>query len=206
MYLPETFKETDLRALQDVIDRYSFGLLVTAEHGEASADHLPFLLRREQGRYGTLVSHVARPNPLADALRRAHPCLVIFRGPHGYISPTWYTRDDTVPTWNYVAVHVRGTPQIIDNESDLRRDLEEITRKHEYPEDGWTLRKVEHRPELLQRILGFHVAITSIQGKFKLGQNKSKEDVASVLKRSNGERAIDPILANYMKIALERRG
>src|ERR1700759_3803266 len=106
MYVPSHFAETDLATLHDFIERYSFGLLVSQVDGQPFGTHLPFLLDRSAP-HGTLIGHMARANPHWQSLRE-QPALVVFAGPHAYISPTWYEAANVVPTWNYTAVHVSG--------------------------------------------------------------------------------------------------
>src|SRR5262249_43344267 len=108
MYIPTSFVETDATKLFDFIQQHSFGLLVSASEGEPFATHLPFLVDRSSGTHGCVLSHMAKANP---QWRQAagKTVLVVFTGPHSYVSPTWYEADDVVPTWNYSAVHVYGT-------------------------------------------------------------------------------------------------
>src|SRR4051812_5840105 len=107
MYVPAAFAEPDRGRLHEFIEAYSFGLLVSSHRGPF-ATHLPFLLDRTAGPHGTLVGHMARANPQWHDLD-GREVLAVFSGPHAYVSPSWYEADDVVPTWNYVAVHARGT-------------------------------------------------------------------------------------------------
>jgi transcriptional regulator len=99
MYLPQAFAQSDVAELQAFIETYPFGTLVVPR-GDAPPEvsHLPFLVRRS-GERGALVSHVARANPIWQAFDARTPALAIFHGPHGYISPAWYTSRNEVPTW-----------------------------------------------------------------------------------------------------------
>src|SRR5688572_23601686 len=108
MYIPATFAETDRNKLFEFIEQYSFATLVSTSGAEPIASRLPFLFDRQAGPHGRLLGHMARANPqwkTADGTR----VLVMFDGPHAYISPTWYESRQVVPTWNYVAVHAYGT-------------------------------------------------------------------------------------------------
>src|SRR6187455_2668099 len=104
MYTPAAFAENDLTKLHDAIERYSFGMLITQENGAPVGTHIPFLLDRNGGPNGCLIGHMARAN---EQWKHADgsTVLAVFSGPHTYISPTWYEAANTVPTWNYVAVH-----------------------------------------------------------------------------------------------------
>src|SRR5689334_11890616 len=113
MYIPPHFAASDPQLGLDIIDRHSFATLVTVHDGLPFATHLPLLLE-QRGPRRTLVGHVARANPKWQHLELGQRVLAVFAGPHAYVSPTWYEpRPDNVPTWNYVAVHVRGRPRLL---------------------------------------------------------------------------------------------
>src|ERR1700729_1397013 len=114
MYIPAAFAESDLAKLHDFIQTNSFGVLVSQVDGEPFASHLPFLLDRNSGPHGCLIGHMARANPQWQSAH-GQSVLAIFPGPHAYISPTWYESENVVPTWNYVAVHVYGTFQVVED-------------------------------------------------------------------------------------------
>src|SRR5437868_7041638 len=105
MYIPAHFREDDPERLHSLIQEYSFGMLVTCEVGRPFASHLPFLLDTGRGPQGTLRAHLARANPQWQSFASGQEALVIFQGPHAYLSPSWYETHPSVPTWNYAAVH-----------------------------------------------------------------------------------------------------
>jgi len=109
--------------------------------------------------------------------------MVIFTGPHAYISPNWYANSLAVPTWNYVTVHVYGTPRIIEPGAGLEAILDATVKKHEagLPEPWTPDLPDEMKAKLQQAIVGFEIEITRIEGKFKLGQNRSPEDQRKML-------------------------
>src|SRR3954469_15609634 len=113
MYIPAAFAERDLTKLHDFIEQHSFGLLVSQVDGLPFASHLPFLLDRTAGPHGTLIGHMARANPQWRTLA-GQMALVVFSGPHAYVSPTWYEAANTVPTWNYAAVHATGRAEVVE--------------------------------------------------------------------------------------------
>ena len=176
MYVPAHFAENDLQLLHDFIDQNSFGVIVSQVEGLPFATHLPFLLEREDGRYGTLTGHMARANPQCDSAGE-QTVLVIFSGPHTYISPSWYEAENVVPTWNYVAVHVTGKLQIIRDSSKLYEIVQTLTGKYEksrlkpWSFDGMTT----FAERLLTQITGFRLEIERIEGKWKLSQNQPIE-------------------------------
>ncbi len=183
MYLPEHFAEPSPAVLHRLIQAHPLGTLVT--HGDTGLDanHLPFLLDAEQGEAGALLAHVARANPLWQNLANGTPVLVIFQGPQGYISPSWYPgKQDShrrVPTWAYEVVHAHGTLQVHDDEKFLRGVLARLTRTHEATQPApWKMgdAPAAYLHEQLQRIVGIEVRITRLVGKRKLNQNHERRD------------------------------
>lgn len=164
----------------------SFALLVTAGTPGLVATHLPFLYDEARGANGTLFAHLARANPQWKSFAAGAEALVIFQGEHGYISPTWYASypaTEHVPTWNYEAVHAYGVPQVVEDESRVLALLESTIRTYEAP--GSIYSATKQSPDYLQRmikaIVAFEIPITRLEGKFKLSQNRSPEDAASVI-------------------------
>jgi transcriptional regulator len=179
IYLPDAFAEHDQDLVHELIERYSFGMLIApGEGGAPIIAHLPFLLDRALGAQGTLFVHVARANPIRGALEAGAPVLAIFRGPHGYVSPGWYTSRDEVPTWNYAVVHAHATPRLLDD-AGLLASLARLAAVHEEGQpDPWTLADLtaETRGRLLPAIAGFALGITALEAKLKLSQNRRPED------------------------------
>jgi transcriptional regulator len=175
MYIPPAFTESDPKKLHDFIERHSFGLLVS--HGaEPFASHLPFLIDRQAGPHGRLIGHMARANPQWQH-SSGNPVLVVFSGPHAYISPSWSEAENIVPTWNYVAVHVYGTFRLIDDHAALMRIVQDTVDRYEQamPQPWMINGSNEFFDRLLQMIVGFHIEIDRIEGKWKLNQNHSRE-------------------------------
>ena len=177
MYIPSHFRESDERVLEEFIDAYAFGTLVTIERGLPSASHLPFLYDRASR---TLHAHVARGNPQWQHVASHPDVLAMFQGPHGYVSPTWYA-EPGVPTWNYTAVHVYGRARTVDDAEAVARHVEKLAARFERGSAApWV---PEYDPRRLAGIVGIEIAIGEIQGKFKLSQNRSAEDRARVAAR-----------------------
>lgn len=184
MYLPEHFKETTPERIAAIIDGHPFGMLVTAPDGVPFVSHLPFIFERSAGTKGKLLCHMARANPQWQHFASCCEVLVVFQGPHAYISPSWYTSPG-VPTWNYAVVHLRGKPRFIEAEADLEALVERLTHVHEAGmESPWKPDLAdERRSRLLAMIVGVEIEVTDIQGKFKLGQNRSPEDRQNVIEK-----------------------
>lgn len=177
MYIPEHFKETDPERIISLVEDHPFGMMVTVHEGAPFVSHLPFLLDSSAARKGRLLGHMARANPQWRHFVENSEVLVVFQGPHGYVSPSWYVSPG-VPTWNYAVVHLRGKPRLIEEESELQALLERLTHAHEsHRPIPWQSGLVgERRAKLLEMIVGFEIEITEIQAKFKLSQNRSPED------------------------------
>lgn len=191
MYSPEHFKETNPERISALIKGNPLGMLITAPDGEPFVSHLPFILESSAGSQGKLLGHMARANPQWQHFVEGSKVLVVFQGPHAYVSPSWYSSPG-VPTWNYAVVHLRGIPRLLEGESELEALVEQITHVHEsnLPNPWKPNLTDERRSKLLSMIVGFEIEITHIQGKFKLSQNRPPEDQRSVvdkLSQSNNQ-------------------
>jgi transcriptional regulator len=188
MYNPRSYRNENPEELFALIRRYNFATLFTHRDGESFATHLPFMIDAARGPRGTLISHMARANPHWNAFEGAAPSMVVFMGPHAYISPAWYRSQETVPTWNYAVVHVTGTPRLITEMPGMRRIVTELVENHEAPlGHPWDVGKATVEEEL-PGIVGFEIPIDRLEGKFKLNQNRSREDqesVAATLEKSD---------------------
>jgi transcriptional regulator len=155
--------------------RHSFALLTSHGVGGLFASHLPLLFDAEVGPHGHLLGHMARANPQWRHV--AGEVLVVFSGPHAYISPTWYEAERVVPTWNYVAVHVYGTFQVVGERDELLGIARDMVRFYESPlPRPWDFDpESEYAHKMLQGIVGFRVEVTRMEGKWKLGQNHPEE-------------------------------
>lgn len=175
MYTPTSFAESDPETLARFILQYSFATLVSHDGATLTASHLPILLDSSDGKPATLLGHMARANSQWKAAQGSE-VLVIFQGPHAYISPRWYAEANTVPTWNYTAVHAQGNFELLDD----RETRELLTRTVSEYESGmespWSMDEndPEFHEKLVLQIVGFRIAITRLEGKWKLNQNHSE--------------------------------
>ena len=204
MYLPSHFTETDIAALHALMRAHDFALIIAARDGVLEAAHLPFLLDPERGPQGTLVAHMARANKLWRAFDGTAEVLVVFQGPHAYVSPRWYEDGGAgaVPTWNYAAVHAHGTPHLIEGEARTREILTRLAAMYEAENPSpWTLETApETVAKMLPGIVAFEIPIARLEGKWKLSQNRSAADragVASALSGSSdaGARGVAALMA-----------
>jgi transcriptional regulator len=194
MYVPAHFAVTDAAALHDFIERHSFAQLVTHLDGAPFVSHLPFLLDRAAGPNGTLVGHMARANPQWRH-GAGRPALVVFSGPHAYVSPTWYEAEHVVPTWNYTAVHATGVLHPVEDRDAVlgivRRTVETYEAAMPRPwSPDWSATFIDR---LLGQIVGFRIPIDRLEGKWKLNQNhppERREKVIRALEGRGGEESL----------------
>jgi transcriptional regulator len=186
VYLPPLFKEDRIAVLHDAIRASALATLVTMTPDGLIASHVPLLLDPDPAPYGTLIGHLARPNPQArGAIGEA---LAIFQGLDAYITPSWYaTKRETgkvVPTWNYVAIHAAGPITFFD---DPDRLLDVVTRLTEKQESGraapWAVSDApaDFVQGMLKGIVGFAIPLARLEGKWKMSQNRPAEDRAGVI-------------------------
>ncbi|MDR3633345.1 MAG: FMN-binding negative transcriptional regulator [Isosphaeraceae bacterium] len=175
MYIPTAFAESDTTKLHDFMRRYSFAVLTSQSEEGLVASHLPLLLDTQHGLHGRLIGHMARANPQWRGVDGE--VLVVFSGPHAYVSPSWYEAPGTVPTWNYVAVHAYGRFQIVEEEHLLLEILRRSVQAYEEPRlIPWVFDpSAGYVEKLLKAIVGFHIEITRLEGKWKLSQNQPDE-------------------------------
>ncbi|NWA37309.1 FMN-binding negative transcriptional regulator [Pseudomonas reactans] len=187
MYTPRAFALDDLPEIQQLIQHTRLAQLVTfGEHG-LLASHLPLLLNPDEGANGTLYGHLAKANPQWKDLQSGSEALVIFAGAEAYISPAFYPakaeHGKVVPTWNYIAVHAYGTPEVFSDAERLLSVVTALTDRHEAGRaQPW---KVSDAPAdyiegMLKAIVGFALPVERLIGKRKLSQNRSPADMAGV--------------------------
>jgi transcriptional regulator len=193
VYLPSAFTETREEILVAHIEQHDFGLLVTQGNAGLIASQIPFLIERRDGKL-YLEGHIALANPQGADLDGAADVLAIFAGPHAYISPSWYQAGPAVPTWNYATVHAYGAARRIDDAEWLRNLVDRLSQRHEAREAArW---RMEVLPEpyvasMLTGIVGIEIAVSRLEGKFKLSQNRPAADrpriIAALERREDAE-------------------
>ncbi|MEM0955345.1 MAG: FMN-binding negative transcriptional regulator [Pseudomonadota bacterium] len=194
MYRPSHFEEQDLQRIVDLIMTAPLATLVVNTFEGLVANHIPFVLSGNDLASSTLQAHIPRGNPLAELLAEAPPCLAIFHGPEGYVSPSYYAsklkHGRVVPTWNYAVVHVHGHAALIDDAGWLGEQMERLTALNEEQRDKpWKVSDApaEYTERLLGALVGIELTIDRIEAKTKASQNQPEENQRSVLAHMDRE-------------------
>jgi transcriptional regulator len=197
MHRPDHFRVEDIAQMHALMRARPFAALVSSRANGLYGTHLPTVLK-DDGANGLIECHLARANPHWKDLAVGNEALMIFQGPEGYITPSWYPskalHGKAVPTWNYAVVHAYGRPAVVQDKDWLRRHVTELTTQQEASEaQPWA---VSDAPEsyvdvMLRGIVGFRFAITRLEGKWKMSQNREMPDregvVAGLTARASGE-------------------
>ena len=180
------------------IDEFGFGVMISSADA-LSASHLPFILHADEGEQGVLYAHCAKANPHWENLEGQN-VLVIFTGPHAYISPSWYTTKPAVPTWNYTAVHAYGVASLLDPQQTLKA-VDQVVERYEPQlliERDIVTDQLKHK--MLAGIVGFKIELTKLEGQLKLGQNRSNDDQVGVYNALNSSKNVNDLaLSSYMQ-------
>jgi transcriptional regulator len=182
MYSPARFREPDTSQVIQLMKSFPFATIVTQAEGRPFVNHLPILVETRAEGEIVLIGHMAKANPQWKHFFNGE-ALVIFNGPHSYITPQWYQDPMNVPTWNYAVVHASGKATPIESvegiEDILKKSVHEFER---YEPNPWQYDLPEEfKADLVRAIVGFENKVSSLEGKFKLSQNRTPEDRKGVL-------------------------
>ncbi|CAM3276539.1 FMN-binding negative transcriptional regulator [Filibacter tadaridae] len=187
MYIPKYFKVTSVDEIRDFVQNNSFGTIVTTEQGKPIATHLPFGLdEKDDGYY--ITGHMAYGNPQWRTFETGEDVLVMFQGPHAYISSSWYEKEN-VPTWNYQAVHLYGKASILEKD-ELIKDLTIMLEKYEGNRKKpvlWDKLSPQLLESELKGIVGFKIKVEEIQAAYKLSQNRNETDFTNIIDKLQNE-------------------
>lgn len=207
MYTPPAFVTEDPDIIAGIIRAARLPILVSSGPAGIEATHLPLMYRPDAASHGRLVGHLARANRQWHALRDGAAAMAIFQAHDFYVSPSWYeTKRETgkvVPTWNYEAVHLHGTIEIIEDAPRLREIVTALTNRHEAARpEPWHVddAPADYLAAQLKGIVGVVMTVTAIIAKRKLSQNRPVADRLGVI--AGLEEAGDRDAASLMR-ALE---
>ena len=180
MYIPSFNKFEDRQQVIAFMRRFSFATIVSVEDNIPVATHLPFLVKAE-GDEIILRAHFAKANPQAkDSI--GQQVLVIFTEPHAYISPKNYEKVESVPTWNYLAVHAYGKCVPIDGEENKAALLEETIKTYELDYlKQWDSLPADFRQKMMKGIVAFEIVVEDLQAKAKLSQNRTATEQQNII-------------------------
>jgi transcriptional regulator len=210
MYVPKAFREQRTDVLHGAMRDIGAAAIVGKGGDGLVATHAPIELDPDPAPFGTIRFHFARANPHAQEIGDGRELLLIFQGPQGYVSPSWYPTKaltgKVVPTWNYVAVHAYGSATVIEDPVKLRAHLAALTGRHESGSaQPWSIddAPADFIDVMCRGIVGFEVRLDRIEGKWKMSQNRPPEDRAGVVDglRARG-RGVDREMADLVEAAL----
>lgn len=198
MYTPKQNSISDKQEILAYIRRFSFGTIITSQEEVPMATHLPFIVSERQDKV-ILTSHFAKANPQWKVMA-ARQNLVIFSEPHAYVSPTFYDKQQNVPTWNYISVHAYGQANIIKGQEESLYVLENMIDSFEAAyKKQWNALRTDYKLKMLKGIVAFEVEVNELQGKGKLSQNKSEAErqrIINTFSKSPSEN--ERLIAEYM--------
>ena len=181
MYIPEFNRQEDRSATLAFMRANPFAILVSTVQGVPFATHVPLLVD-EAGDQVVIQGHMAKANTHWKSMKQGEESLVIFHGPHAYISPTLYEIRESVPTWNYAAVHVYGEPTLFSDEEGLKETLRRMINTFESSYMAqWSELSDQFRSGMMRHIVGFEIKAKRLEAKFKLSQNRTKGEQARVI-------------------------
>ena len=173
MYTPPHFQSPE--PWPEMLRRYSFGVLVSVHEGEVLTTHLPYRVAEDGG---AVEVHMARANPHWQALENQRECRLVVQGEHAYVSPSWYSTTKSVPTWNYEAVHVDATAEVVRSPDAIWTMLTAMSDLFEDRDSTWDYNGLPERLRavLLQEVIGVRLRVREVQAKAKLSQNRSESE------------------------------
>ena len=208
MYVPKLYAVTDKQRSYDFIRNNGFGILFSYQGSGPVASHLPFVISEEPDGQDFILGHMARAN---DHWRHAdgNEVMVVFHGPHAYISPAWYQEPETVPTWNYAVVHVYGTFEALHERQDAVEVVQQVVDYYEsfLPQPWKADFDSPYNRKMIKGVTAFRIRIDRVVGKWKLGQNRPpylRRRAIDVLKTLPGEN--EQAIAKLMKAEIENNG
>ncbi|MFZ0296967.1 MAG: FMN-binding negative transcriptional regulator [Candidatus Sulfotelmatobacter sp.] len=205
MYIPEYFRVRDHEDAIKFMRANPFAILISSTESGPFATHLPIFVRAEKGEEKIILrGHVAKANPHWRYLEQDPQCLTIFHGPHSYISPSNYAARESVPTWNYGAVHLYGNAQVFSSPETLQGILHELMQTFE-PAYAlqWASLDEAYRERMLRQIVGLEIEVTKVEAKFKLGQNRTREDQQNMI--ASLEKADDTAASGVARLMKDQK-
>lgn len=194
MYIPPYYENKDFEEIKRFLGENSFGIMINVVDNKPWGTHIPLELEQDENGADILVGHIAKANPQWKSFEDASEVLCIFNGPHAYVSSSWY-KEEEVPTWNYIAVHVYGKLTVL-NEEETMASMHRLVGKYEAASKN-PISLNDMSPKTLRQVkgvVGFQIQITDVQATYKLSQTRTEDhaNIISELKErsDSGSRAI----------------
>lgn len=193
MYTPPHYQNSDITEVKDFLVHNSFGILINIVDNKPWGTHIPLELETDGNGHDILVGHIAKANPQRKSFNEEAEVLCIFNGPHAYVSSSWYKQEE-VPTWNYIAVHVYGKLKVL-SEAGTMQSMHRLVEKYERDSKNPISLK-DMSPKTLRQVkgvVGFQIQITDIQATYKLSQTRVEDHpkiISELGERDSGSRAI----------------
>lgn len=186
MYIPNFFQIDDFKEIEQFVKSNSFGMIITEKHGKPLATHLPLILQKKGNDY-YISGHIAKGNPQWKTLNGNSNVLIIYQGPHAYVSSSWYEKEN-VPTWNYQAIHLYGEATVL-REQETMDDLKTLLAKYEQYRENPVLwdNLAESTQMQAKAIIGFKVKINKVEAAYKMSQNRNEQDYNNIIKKLEDE-------------------
>lgn len=208
MYIPHKYKNENLAEVKDFLNQNAFGILVNEVDGKPYATHTPMELDIDIKGNDVLLGHIAKANLQWTSFEEQKEVLCIFNGPHTYISSSWY-KEEEVPTWNYIAVHVYGKLRILEKE-ELLNHLDKLVNKYEQSSKNPVSVQAFSKKTMSQikGVVGFEITITNIQAAYKLSQGR-EHDHSKIIReledRGNDAQAIAKAMRNRNSLSVKEK-
>lgn len=200
MYLPQHFSIHEQKKIDDLIRENPFATVLSyPENGRPFINHLPLIADGD-----VLIGHMSRKNPQWEIFRNSPECSILFQGPHTYISPSWYKSGRDVPTWNYAVVHLHGSMEIVES---FREQVDILKKLSAHFDKDWRFQlpaDLRGEDELTSAIVSFRFHAKVVEAKFKLSQNRSREDIEGVMDGLSQRK--DELSAGVLKLMKENCG
>jgi transcriptional regulator len=199
MYVPRRYEQKETKEIIEFVKDNSFGLLVSNKSNRPIGTHIPFLISQKNGII-TLSSHISRGNEQKHTLTEGAEVLVVFAGPHSYISPQWYTQPN-VPTWNYISVHMYGTIQIIEGEAVHSRLTAMVDKYEQFMPKPMQVKDIPEKMynDDVRGIVVFDITVTEVQAAYKLSQNRDEESYQNIIDKLEQSDANGKAVATAMR-------
>lgn len=200
MYTPPHYSNDDIEEIKDFLRNNSFGILINIVDNKPWGTHIPLELETDDEGNDILVGHIAKANPQWKYFKDDAEVLCIFNGPHAYVSSSWY-KEEEVPTWNYIAVHVYGTLKILTEEETMASMHRLVDKYEQSSKNPISLNNLSSKTlRQVKGVVGFKVAVSDIQATYKLSQTRADDhhEILSELKErpDAGSQGIAKYMAN----------